>query len=139
MQLWINKNTFDITRYDYTVQKVYIFIGAVVLAAAAFAGGVWWAQSGATSAPNGIHGQVMSRSDSSLTIQLSTGLQKTFVIGPQTSFVEAPPALDKMPADATIGRMVKVFSTGGGAANSVLLLLQAEGTPPGTTTPPGTP
>ena len=131
MQLWINKNTFDITRYDYTVPKVYIFIGAVVLAAAAFAGGVWWAQSGATSAPSGIHGQVMSRSDSSLTIQLSTGLQKTFVIGPQTSFVEAPPAILKTPADATIGMLVNVFATQGAAANTVQLLPYA----PTTTAP----
>ncbi|MEK7109302.1 MAG: hypothetical protein AAB919_02600 [Patescibacteria group bacterium] len=116
------------------MSKVYIFIGVVAVAAAAsFAGGAYWAQTSLDAAPGGVLGRVTARDASSLTIQLSGGVQKTFSIGSQTSFAEVPPALTKVPADATVGMLVKVFSTGGGVANSVLLLSQS-----GATTTPGT-
>lgn len=116
------------------VKPVYLFIGGCLLAAASFAGGAYWAQTSLDAAPNGVSGRVVARGTSSLTIQLSGGIQKTFFIGPQTSFAEMPPALAKTPADATVGMLVKVFATAGAAANSVLLLPQD-----GATTSPSTP
>ena len=103
------------------MKYVYLWSGAAAVAVAAFAAGFFYSQY-SIKLPASVFGQVVSHDDSSVTVQLQTGGQKTFAVSPQTVFLLQAPAVAKKLSDVIPGMQISLVADHTGAIQMVELV-----------------